>query len=176
MEQQRKNCVKERFKELNTTPEYQAKNDIARHAISELSNIEQESIVSKEQCVNWLNRYKFFHKNFNGRGPLFYPTLWEFYCLYNDVKMYMDCLFLNKQQISNALKEFKAINLECEASISKWLVANETLNCNMPYFKKSEKNNYIYISEKFSIIISSVDFSNAIDFQNEFIIYYKNII
>lgn len=167
MKELEKNCVLERFKELNATPEYQAKNDIASHAISELSNIDKISIVTKEQCLAWLSRYKFFYKNFKGRGPLFFPTLWEFYILYNDVNMFMSCLRLNNQ-ILTALTSFKEVSLEEENSLLEWLLTHEALHNDIPYFEKPENNDHIYISKKLNILVSSVDYSYAIDFQNIF--------
>ena len=175
MEKQKKNCVLESFTRINATPEYVAKNEIARHAISELSNVEQESIVSKEQCVNWLNRYKFFYKNFNGRGPLFFPTLWGFYSLYNDVNRYMNCLKLNNETLT-ALAGFKEVNLESETSLLKWLVTYESLYHDIPCFEQTENVGYIYLSEKLNIVVSAVDFSDAIEVKNLFSLYYIDLL
>ena len=89
--------------------------------------------------------------------------------------MFMSCLKLNNQ-ILTALKSFNEVSLEEENSLLEWLVTYESLYHDIPYFEHAENVGYIYLSEKLNIVVSTVDFSHAIEVKKLFSLYYIDML
>lgn len=155
----KENRVLEAFARINATPEYVAKNEIAVHAISEIVKNDSMNIVNKEQCFEWLNRYKHFFNNFKGRSPIFFPTLEEFYNLYfkiNGIYYSLDY----KDEIFRSLKELKSDSIK----VDKWFEKHEYLLLKIPFSSLDLKDGFIIVSSKHNLFISSVRYKLHIEF------------
>lgn len=95
----------------------------AVHELKKEKGLSGEVLITSQEIIDWINKYQPVYDSFVV-PPLFFKQEDTFYWIYCDVKRIYEFLFL-ENEATQALIEYKNVNLNDEIEILKWLVKYE---------------------------------------------------